>query len=753
MSNERPSVSTPANPNRFNTSRATLLIDRSMNWFITIGGLGIIIAVLAIAVFIFAQVVPLFQGASVKPLEASPEIDFRSVVKTDDEAVVLGLDEWSERPFVLTRSGKLSFGSASGLEPAQDISGGRRVTVATYDIERQHIALGYADGSAQLASVIYHPEYPNGKRVVTGKASTGEAVALSTGGAVSSLAWVERDGGPIVAAIIKPVSGSAHLMVRNGGKPVEDYTVLVNGNPERVLADNRGDSLVVVSEAGDVSYLVREGESFRAAQIFRPFADAHDQRISTISYLYGDVSLVLTNADGLNRQFSLFIRPNEQRRTWGLTKEFDRLPAGATFSTSSTRNKAFLLASGAHASLRFGTSAATRWSDDLAYTPVLGAINAKYNGLALLAEDGRMRLYHLTDPHPEASLKAFFGKVWYEGFSQPKYEWQSSGGSDDFEPKLSMINLMFGTFKATFYALLFAVPIALFGAIYTAEFMHPKFKAVVKPTVEIMAALPSVVLGFLAALWLAPAIEQKFPSVLLVLIAVPATACLFGFVWSLFSPAVRAKIPAGSEFLLLIPVLLVVTWIAWSLGPVLEHTMFTVTSPDGTVVADFRRWWSVTTGLAYEQRNSLVVGVMMGFAVIPIIFTIAEDSLSNVPPALRSASLALGASRWQTAIRVVVPTASAGIFSALMIGLGRAIGETMIVVMATGNTGIIDGNIFNGMRTLSANIAVELPEAPHGGTLYRSLFLGALLLFTFTFVVNTVAEIMRSHLREKYKTV
>ena len=158
-------------------------------------------------------------------------------------------------------------------------------------------------------------------------------------------------------------------------------------------------------------------------------------------------------------------------------------------------------------------------------------------------------------------------------------------------------------------------------------------------------------------------------------------------------------------------------------------------------------------GVSYEQRNSLVVGVMMGFAVIPIIFTITEDSLSNVPNNLRSASLALGASRWQTAWRVVLPTASAGIFSAAMIGLGRAIGETMIVVMATGNTGVLDINLFNGMRTLSANIAVELPEAPVHGTLYRTLFLGALLLFLFTFAVNTVAEVMRTRLREKYKTV
>ena len=193
---------------------------------------------------------------------------------------------------------------------------------------------------------------------------------------------------------------------------------------------------------------------------------------------------------------------------------------------------------------------------------------------------------------------------------------------------------------------------------------------------------------------------------------------------------------------------------AWNLGPALEWLAFSVTDPATHArIGDFPRWWHEATGLKFEQRNSLVVGIMMGFAVIPIVFTIAEDALSNVPSALRSGSLALGASRWQTAFKVVVPTASAGIFSGLMIGLGRAIGETMIVVMATGNTAIMNMNIFDGMRTLSANIAVELSEAPQDGTLYRTLFLGAFLLFLLTFVINTAAELLRQHLREKYKTV
>ena len=184
--------------------------------------------------------------------------------------------------------------------------------------------------------------------------------------------------------------------------------------------------------------------------------------------------------------------------------------------------------------------------------------------------------------------------------------------------------------------------------------------------------------------------------------------------------------------------------VSLQLGPLVEGWMFS---------GDARSWLHSALGLTYDQRNCLVVGLAMGFAVIPIIFTISEDAFTSVPSSLTAASLALGASRWQTAVRVVLPTASPGVFSALMIGFGRAVGETMIVLMATGNTPVMDWSIFNGIRTLSANIAVEIPEAPYGGTLYRTLFLAAALLFMMTFLVNTIAEVIRQRLRERYKAV
>jgi len=204
---------------------------------------------------------------------------------------------------------------------------------------------------------------------------------------------------------------------------------------------------------------------------------------------------------------------------------------------------------------------------------------------------------------------------------------------------------------------------------------------------------------------------------------------------------IRGRFKEGTELLFLLPVFILgIQFCLWLNLPV-ENLFFG---------GDYKASLFNNLGLQYDQRNALIVGFAMGFAVIPIIFTISEDALSNVPKHLISGSLALGATKWQTAIKVVLPTASAGIFSAIMIGFGRVVGETMIVLMATGNTPIMDWSIFNGFRALSANIAVEIPEAPHGGTLYRVLFLAALLLFLVTFLLNTAAEIVRMRLRKKY---
>jgi phosphate transport system permease protein len=231
------------------------------------------------------------------------------------------------------------------------------------------------------------------------------------------------------------------------------------------------------------------------------------------------------------------------------------------------------------------------------------------------------------------------------------------------------------------------------------------------------------------------------PALALMLVVLPLLVLLAGYAWKGLPRSFRGRFPEGTEAIFFVGVLGFGIWLCLRLSQPFEALAFG---------GNFQSWLTETTGLAFDQRNAVVVGLAMGFAVIPILFAIAEDAFSNVPRNLVAGSLALGADRWQTVTRVVLPTASPGIFSGVMIGFGRAIGETMIVLMATGNTPIMDWNPWNGFRTLSANIAVEIPEAPHGGTLYRTLFLAALLLFLLTFVINTIAELVRQRLRERY---
>lgn len=372
---------------------------------------------------------------------------------------------------------------------------------------------------------------------------------------------------------------------------------------------------------------------------------------------------------------------------------------------------------------------------------VAAAFGDRGRQLAVRTADQKVTGWKLDIPHPEVSLSTLFGKVWYEGYDKPEYVWQSSAATDDFEPKMSLVPLIFGTFKATLVAMLFATPLALLAALYTSQFMSPVLKGRVKPAVEIMAAVPSVVVGFLAGLWLAPLMDRHLLTMFLAVILVPAMLLVAVFGWKQLANTDLGRRLKGYEFLVMLPVVLLGLWLSAQIAVPLEASMFG---------ADLKQWLYASLGIRYDQRNSIVIAIALGFAVIPIIFTIAEDALSNVPRNLSAASLALGASRWQTAWRVVLPSALPGVFSAIMIGFGRAVGETMIVLMATGNTPVMSWSLFNGLRSLSANIAVEIPEAPLFGTLYRTLFLSAVLLFVLTFVINTAAELLRQRFRKKY---
>lgn len=758
-------------PARFLASKSTLLLDRIMTRAIQIGGMGIVVAVFGIFVFILMEILPLFGSASVHE-----DKTFNLGVTGPG---VLGSDEWAQRPFFYDgkslRFADLTPEGAGKLEELP-LSLPDNVTPVSWshDSKINRVALGTQDGRIGAFRVLYTStlsETAGEKPTIAGSVKMEEFYPLGAAGKPLTAVSIGDGGGAKVMAAIQDVDGNpqVHALciaqkrgLMGSGKPTVvgtfDLTPMLKAKPSRVLASSVGDSVLVTDEQGRVYYFFfTGGTQVELRQEFQPFAELNDSRISSIGYVFGDVSVVVTSMDGHQNVWSLYNQrtvkdgADHYLRLYGKIKELPELDAGAELYSNSQRNKIFLSAHADHVSVRHTTSESVRWAKKLPFTIAHALIDGKCEHLFFLDTTGNLHRYHFHDPHPESGWRAFFGKLWYEGADKPEYTWQSTSGTDDFEPKLSLMPLMIGSLKGTLYALVFAVPIALLAAIYSANFLPPQVKTVVKPAMEIMASLPSVVLGFLAGLWLAPLIEDKVPSLMLTFIALPVGVMLLGWGYTKLPVTVRAKVPLGSEYWLLVLPIFIIIGTAWSLGPWLESWAFVVQQPGGERIADFRLWWPQVTGTPFDQRNSLVVGFMMGFAVIPIIFTITEDALSNVPPQIKAASLALGATRWQMVRSVVLPVASAGIFSALMIGFGRAVGETMIVVMATGNTPVMDFNIFSGMRTLSANIAVELPEAPVHSTHYRVLFLGAMALFILTFALNTVAEILRHRLREKFK--
>ncbi|MDP1830587.1 MAG: ABC transporter permease subunit [Geothrix sp.] len=525
-----------------------------------------------------------------------------------------------------------------------------------------------------------------------------------------------------------PLEASAALV----WKPLPHDPAL---HPTTAVWSGDGRNLFVGTQEGRLLDLDPEAGSLLSSADF-------GEPIQSLGFVLGQQSLLVGGALGKLGAYQ-WVRVNEVFQLQAF-HGFPRLHGPVLGFQPSQRDKRFLAWTPSQAVVDHLTTERRLFSVQLD-GPGMATL-APRGDLILHANDatGALRLWSLDAPHPEVSFGLLWGKTHYEGYGKSEYVWQSTGGADDFEPKFSLVPLVFGTLKGTLYAMLFAFPLAVLGALYTSQFASPRLRNAIKPTVEIMAALPSVVLGFLAALVMAPLLERLAMEILVYPFAVLLLALLFAPFWGRLPLTFRNAFGSGREVLWAVPVLLAGLWVASLAGPWIERTMM-----DGS----YRTWLQTAMGITYDQRNSVVVGFAMGFAVIPIIFTISEDALSSVPRSLTSASLACGASPWQTAWRVVLPTASPGIFSATMVGLGRAIGETMIVLMATGNTPIMDWGPFNGMRTLAANIAVEIPEAPLHGTLYRVLFLSAFLLFIFTFILNTAAELVRQRLRRRYESI
>jgi phosphate transport system permease protein len=737
------------------TPRSRLLADRTAKWVISAGGLAIVVSILGILFFIVAEVWPLTTEPRVTPGReyTLPGAALGAVLADEHRSHAAALAADGTLRVVRLRDGEvvMSRSVVPALPPdAVPSAGGDLLTRMKVRPEGKLLAAATRDGRVLIVPVSFGVSFDGADRVVTPE--IGETVALSLDPAGQPLgdfsAQIDEDGNATAAAEL--ADGTIAIVGRSieenllTGETAESFDRHVTASPYDVTAmvlDEDRKNLYAGTAGGELVWwplAVHE-----AGKMGEPRSvSAGAAPVTALTLLIGSRSLVVGQGNGA---LSVWFPVREEDDSFRLTRirDFPAQAGAIRTLAASPRDKGFLAADGGgELGLYYSTSQRTLWRGRAPLAEAAASLSyaPKADG-AFLAVGNRLAALDIFNPHPEVTFKALFGKVWYEGYDKPEYVWQSSGGTDDFEPKLSLTPLLVGTLKGTFYSLLLAIPLGILGAMYTSQFMHPTYKRYLKPMIEIMASLPSVVLGFLAGLWLAPRIEQAVPALALMLVLLPLFVLAGGYAWRALPRAFRGRFPFGVEAVLFVFVLAFGIWVCFQLSPGFERIAFG---------GNFQSWLLQATGLAYDQRNAVVVGLAMGFAVIPIIFAIAEDAFSNVPRNLVAGSLALGADRWQTVTRVVLPTASPGIFSAVMIGFGRAVGETMIVLMATGNTPIMEWNPFNGFRTLSANIAVEIPEAPHGGTLYRALFLAALLLFIITFIINTVAEVVRQRLRERY---
>lgn len=723
-------------------------------WFISAGGVSVLFTLVLIFMYLVYVVKPVFESATIEPVASIP-------VTSISKALAVGVDEQKQVAFHITDDGNINFYQAQTNEHHQAnellltqtlLADGEVIKEVFATNINQYIIL-LTNGSVRVIQPTFKVSFVVDERTVTPTIfyPLGEdAIYLDEDEAViEQFSFAMNEERAVFVALTKDQRLIKTSLVAeddfnfDSEFSAEYQTIATDYSTISHLAITPDLLMAVIVKENNVS-IFDLGDEWDVALYaeFNPLYNT-STNITSMALLSGSSSILFGTSDGKVLQW--FEVAGENSRKYQQIRSFN---ASDTESITKIypetfRKSFYAVTPNGDVGVYYTTSEAMLWQGKLlASDQQLLAIAPRANGLVISSD--RLEVLDVENEHPEVTWSAIWQEVWYEGYPEPAYIWQSTSGSDDFESKFSLMPISFGTLKAALYAMLFAVPIAISAAIYTAYFMPAAMRKTVKPTIELMEALPTVILGFLAGLWLAPLLEAYLPAVFLLIILLPVTTCITAFAWFNTPKAIKLMLPESFAPLILLPFLILAGYLSFELSPLLEDAFFG---------GDMRQYITNDLGINFDQRNALVVGIAMGFAVIPTIFSMTEDAIFSVPKHLTSGSLALGATQWQTLVKVVLLTASPGIFSAVMMGLGRAVGETMIVLMATGNTPVIDWSIFQGMRTLSANIAVEMPESEVGSSHYRILFLAAFVLFVFTFIFNTLAEFVRQRLREKYSSL
>ena len=642
-------------------ARRVKLMDRLADWVIRVGGVLVILAIALIFIFIVREIVPLFLPATV----GAP-----AVHRIARAPLLAGTDEFESYVFQVNGGdGAVELRSLEGWEERgvlrSAVLGSRHVTAASLAPSRGMMFLGTDDGHVAMAQLRFDPSFaPDGVRTITPSLRDLALVKLP-GAALPVTRLVGRSNSSGTLSFVAQ-TGDARLVVvtvtARGLLQADDSGLLTAPEGDDVLEgpfqvrslsqplDGPITSLAIDSEADRLFAATAQGTLYHwqlaTALGSKPFAtypspgavatslglrsaspaDA-TRRITALDILIGDQSLIVGYDDGtLEDWLGVRQSSDDVLKRARPVRLFEPLSGPIVALRPSGRNKTFLAASAdGAAELVYATSARTLVRYQLGGRPVELFYGAKLtHALAVMSDGAESTIDYraISNPHPDISWGMLFGKIWYEGYDEPEYIWQSSSGSDDFEPKFSLVPLILGTLKGAFYGLLFAVPIALFAALYTAQFLSPSIRSFIKPLVEVMAALPSVVIGFMAGLWLAPALEDKLPALLFFGAVLPVVVLLVTAAWRVAPRALKAFFPEGREIFLLVPAVALCLWAGVAVGPSIDLAFFH---------GDLRQWVFDTFQVRVEQRNSIVVGIAMGFAVIPMIFTISEDAFRTSP--------------------------------------------------------------------------------------------------------------------------
>ena len=744
-------------------------------WVITLGGIGVLFTLVLIFMYLLYVIKPIFESATVEPL-----VDIS--IESSSPILTTGVDELKEVAYTINQQGiidfyplkvnKLTIGNES-QQGAGEKSSSFNGLITQEPLSQviksgiDHHLLLTDKGSAQLIrptftasytddtrEIIPNVTYPLGDEllVIDEQEQIINQFAFRMNDEQAMFVAFTDDGRLIKTTLIAEDDFNYDAEYEALYQEIDYSLDSVNSQVSEILITPDMRMAFILSGTQISVFSLDDEYSVDLKALISPELAKHES-ITSMALLSGGSSLLIGTSAGQVSQWFEISTGNGREFIQVRTFEASQSEAITGIYTEQFRKSFYTITPTGEMGLFYTTSHADLWRGKLLESrPSAMSIAPRADGLILISPNNskannqtfNLQIFAVENEHPEVTWQALWQEVWYEGYPEADYIWQSTSGTDDFEGKFSLVPITFGTMKAAFYAMLFAVPIALTAAIYTTYFMTPGLRKKVKPTIEMMEALPTVILGFLAGLWLAPIIENYLPAIGLLLIFLPLSTLITALAWHNLSKNLKSKIPETWAPMILIPVMILAAYCAFALSPVMEDYFFG---------GDVRQFITNDLDMSFDQRNALVVGIAMGFAVIPTIFSMAEDAIFSVPGHLTSGSLALGATQWQTLVKVVLLTASPGIFSAVMMGLGRAVGETMIVLMATGNTPILDWSIFQGMRTLAANIAVEMPESEVGSSHYRILFLAAFVLFVFTFIFNTFAEFIRQHLRAKYSSM